>query len=44
MQTITITEIIDDFLKENNLEANDLANYLEYEHNFACYKDSRYDD
>jgi len=44
MQTITIAEIIDNFLKENDLDPNDLANYLEYEHSFACYKDSRYDD
>ena len=44
MKTITLTEMIKDFLKENQLEPNDLASYLEYEHNFACYKDSRYDD
>ena len=44
MRTITIAEIINDFLQGNNLKPYDLADYLEYEHGYSCYKDEKYDD
>jgi hypothetical protein len=37
------TEIINTFLKENKLTANDLARYLEKEHKFACFRDDQLD-
>lgn len=43
-RTKTRTEIINNFLKENELSSNDLARYLEEEHDFACYKDDQYDN
>ena len=41
---MTATEIISDFLHENDLKPYDLADYLEYEHGYSCYKDGKYDD
>ncbi len=37
-------EVIDTFLKENNLKPKDLARYLEQNHNYACVKDTDFDN
>lgn len=37
-------EAINKFLYRNNLKANDLARYLEQEHDFSYYKDTQFDD
>ncbi len=41
--TKTRTEAINTFLKESNLKPEDLARYLEQNHNYACVKDTDYD-
>jgi len=42
--TKTRASIINKFLKKKNLKPQHLARYLEIEHNFACFKDTHYDD
>jgi len=44
METITKSDIIDIFMEKNDLTVNDLVNYLEFIHDYECYKDSRFDN
>ena len=37
-------EVIDTFLEENRLKPKDLARYLEQNHNYACVKDTDFDN
>jgi len=43
-RTKTRAHIINMFLEESQLQPKNLASYLELEHDFACYKDTQFDD
>lgn len=46
METTTQTraEIINHFLDESHLKPEDLARFLELNHDFCCYSDTHYEE
>lgn len=38
------SDVINNFLDENDLTFNDLVNYLEFNYDYECYNDSRFDN